>query len=121
VEVNEWGCEVELVFQNIQFEFDKYELMGKYMAVLNKVAKALKDDGKMALRLHGHTDWIGTEEYNLTLSQNRANAVKDYLVKKGVRANRLETVGHGECCPVAPNTTDEGRFKNRRVEFERIR
>jgi len=121
VKVNEWGCEVELVFQNIQFEFDKFELMGRYQAVLNKVAKALADNSKMALRLHGHTDWVGTEEYNLELSQKRADAVSNYLVKKRVKAKRLETVGHGECCPVAPNTTDEGRFKNRRVEFERIR
>lgn len=121
VEVNEWGCEIELIFQNIQFEFDKAEILPRYEPVLNKVVKSMQDNSGMALRLHGHTDWIYTEEYNLKLSQRRADAVKNYLTKNGIRANRLETVGHGECCPIAPNTTPEGRFKNRRVEFERIR
>ena len=66
----------------------------------------------------GHTDSIGTAEYNQGLSERRANAVKDYLVSKGIEKNRVYTEGKGEKQPIASNSTAEGRAKNRRTEIE---
>jgi OOP family OmpA-OmpF porin len=66
----------------------------------------------------GHTDWIGTKEYNQALSVRRAEAVKAYLVSKGIDKSRVYTEGKGETMPVADNRTAEGRARNRRVEIE---
>ena len=68
----------------------------------------------------GHTDSTGSDARNLTLSQDRAKAVKDYLVSKGVDANRLKTQGFGESNPIDANNTKDGRFNNRRVEIKQI-
>ena len=100
------------------FDFDK--------AVLKPEGKAKLDDlvGKMSgLNLEviiavGHTDSVGTDAYNQRLSVRRADAVKDYLVSKGIEKNRVYTEGKGEKQPVADNKTAEGRAKNRRVEIE---
>jgi OOP family OmpA-OmpF porin len=68
----------------------------------------------------GHADWTGTDAYNLRLSRARAEAVKKFLVGKGIEANRIFTEGKGERSPIADNRTREGRAKNRRVEVEAI-
>jgi len=69
------------------------------------------------VEISGHTDSVGSEEYNQALSLRRAQAVKNWLVQKGIAANRMKTVGKGENEPVASNDTAEGRAKNRRIEF----
>ena len=71
----------------------------------------------MVVEVAGHTDSTGAEEYNQGLSERRANSVKDYLVSKGVQAQRLQAKGYGESMPVASNDTKEGRAENRRVEL----
>ena len=79
----------------------------------------VKPEGKAKLdELVGHTDWIGTDKYNQKLSERRANAVKAYLVSKGVPAEKIFTEGKGKKQPIASNKTREGRAKNRRVEVE---
>jgi outer membrane protein OmpA-like peptidoglycan-associated protein len=71
----------------------------------------------LKIQLEGHTDAIGTDDYNMTLSQNRANAVQEYLVQQGVASGSLTSVGFGKANPVATNDTDAGRQQNRRVEM----
>ena len=72
----------------------------------------------MCIEIGGHTDGKGSDSYNKRLSENRAKAVVEYLVSKGVNINRLKYMGYGKSMPVAPNDTEEGRAMNRRVEFK---
>ena len=73
------------------------------------------------VRVEGHTDSRGSDDYNLKLSQERAGAVRDFLIEYGIAADRLTSVGHGETKPVADNDTSSGRDRNRRVEFNIVR
>jgi outer membrane protein OmpA-like peptidoglycan-associated protein len=73
------------------------------------------------LRINGHTDNVGKEPANVKLSQGRADAIKNYLVKKGINKNRINSKGFGSKKPIATNTTDAGRQQNRRVEFQVIK
>lgn len=105
-------------YSPIQFEFDSYVLKTSSYPTLDKVSQDLRDSGN-ALTLEGHASAEGTEDYNMQLSKDRANAVKNYLVNSGVDANKLEVVGYGETQPVASNATESGRIQNRRVEFSK--
>jgi outer membrane protein OmpA-like peptidoglycan-associated protein len=102
---------------NIFFDFDSFELKDKSYEALNLLYKFLKDNPDILVEINAYTDNIGTEKYNLKLSQNRANSVVNYLVKKGVDKSRLFPTGFGEQNPVASNETEQGRALNRRVEF----
>ena len=103
---------------NILFPFDSCVLDAKYDSEIDKVYRVMTDFyPTCTVELHGHTDWVGTDEYNINLSQCRAEAVKEALVRKGIDAARITVVGFGESQPVAPNDTEEGRKKNRRTEF----
>ncbi|RYZ15405.1 MAG: OmpA family protein, partial [Sphingobacteriales bacterium] len=109
---------VNYAAQNIYFATGKATLLSKSFAGLNEVAKILKDDNDLKLAIDGHTDDVGADNTNQKLSESRAAAVKNYLVKKGVDASRLVAAGHGESQPVADNKTPAGRQKNRRVELK---
>lgn len=98
------------------FDFDSDKLRAESRRNLDSLAKSLASFGDSKLLLVGHTDSVGTASYNLNLSQQRAAAVADYLVGRGVPAVRLATSGRGETDPVAPNDTDANRQLNRRVE-----
>ncbi|MFO0236251.1 MAG: outer membrane protein OmpA [Burkholderiales bacterium] len=100
------------------FDFDKYVLKPEGKAKLDDLASKIKDITLEVIIAVGHTDWIGTYEYNEKLSLRRAEAVKAYMVSKGIEANRIYTEGKGEKQPVADNRTAEGRAKTRRVEIE---
>ncbi len=102
------------------FDFDKYNIRTDAQKVLDDLVSKLAGVNLEVIVAVGHTDWIGTEAYNLALSKRRADAVKQYLVSKGIEANRIYTEGKGESQPVADNRTAEGRQKNRRVEVEII-
>jgi len=103
----------------IFFEFNSAELRPEGRALLDKVGAALSSDELTTFRfsVEGHTDSVGSENYNGPLSAKRAEAVKAYLMAQGVPPERLGTVGHGEMAPVADNDTDDGRQRNRRVEL----
>jgi len=100
------------------FDFDKYVLKPEGRAKLDDLVSKIKDVNLEVIIAVGHTDWIGTVAYNQKLSVRRAEAVKAYLVSKGIEKNRVYTEGKGEKQPVADNKTSEGRAKNRRVEIE---
>jgi len=100
------------------FGFDKSTLTPEAMAKLDDLVDKTKGVALEVVIAVGHTDSTGASEYNQKLSTRRANAVKDYLVSKGIEKNRVYTEGKGENQPVADNKTKEGRAKNRRVEIE---
>ena len=102
---------------DILFDFDKATLRRDVEFNLVKIATILNQFGEMNVLVEGHTDAIGTDEYNLDLSKRRATAVQDFLVSQGVTAKRLSAEGYGESRPVADNETEEGRQKNRRVDL----
>lgn len=103
---------------NINFDFDSYKLRPESKSPLDEVAVMMKAFPEMRIKIIGHTDDRGSDEYNLTLSQNRAKSVAKYLNSKGVAMDRMETEGFGEKYPIDTNDTEEGCFNNRRVEIE---
>ena len=102
---------------NIFFEFGKTELRSESFPELDRVAELMKNNPAMQIEIGGHTDNVGTEEANQTLSAGRASAVREYLLGKGIAAERISSKGYGELKPAATNDTEEGRAVNRRVEF----
>ena len=106
-----------VVLNNIFFEYAKARLTETSKAELDRMSRFLEDNPGISVQLSGHTDSIGTHQDNLLLSRQRAGAVRDYLVKSGISAERITTKGYGETKPLADNDTPEGRQKNRRVEF----
>lgn len=99
------------------FESDKSTLRSEHFAMLTPVVEYLLSHPERSVKISGHTDNTGSGQHNLALSKRRADVVAEYLVDNGVDADRLQTFGLGSTKPIALNTTDEGRKKNRRVEL----
>ncbi len=99
------------------FDFDSTAIKPGFYTTMDKIAGVLIRYGKTQLTIIGHTDNVGSDQYNQTLSEHRAQAVNDYLRNKGVLVQRLEFVGRGEKAPRASNASEEGRRLNRRVEI----
>ena len=110
----------KIVLNNIFFDFDKSTLRSESTNELERLVKLMNDNATLKIEISGHTDSKGAAEYNKTLSQNRAKAVVDYLVKAGIKSERLTFMGYGKEQPVATNDTEEGRQQNRRTEFKVI-
>jgi OmpA-OmpF porin, OOP family len=107
-----------IVLDNVLFDFDKTAVKPDGAKILDRLIAFLKENPDKKVALEGHTDSVGTPQYNQGLSERRAASVKDYLTKHGVAANRVSTVGFGLTKPIADNKTAEGRAKNRRVEIK---
>ncbi len=102
-------------FEDVHFDFDRYTLRPEATRVLDEAVSALRDDPALRIEVEGHTCNIGTAEYNLALGDRRANAVRDYLVSRGVTADRLRTISYGEERPKYDNAREETRRLNRRA------
>lgn len=119
VQVRREGNNLYLIMPgNITFATGRYEIKGDFYATLNSVAKVLKKFDKTAIKVSGHTDSVGSDTANQTLSEQRANSVAQYLKGQQIAAGRIQSVGYGERMPVASNDTATGREQNRRVELE---
>ncbi|MDZ4705731.1 MAG: OmpA family protein, partial [Saprospiraceae bacterium] len=104
----------------VQFETGKATLKKQSFAVLDQIVEIMAQYPAYRLVIAGHTDNVGNDKANLTLSENRAKACQQYLISKGVSAKRLSYAGYGESQPLADNKTAKGRELNRRVEFDLI-
>ncbi len=106
-----------VVLRNVLFETGSAELKPESLFELNQLLQLLENNNTLKIQINGHTDDVGSGDNNLTLSTNRAKAVKDFLIKNGILANRLSHKGYGETKPIDSNDTEWGRQNNRRTEF----
>jgi OOP family OmpA-OmpF porin len=110
-------AEPTIVLDDVLFDFDRSNVKPEAAVILDRLVVFLNENKTKSVALSGYTDNVGTEKYNQGLSDRRVTAVRDYIVKKGVDANRVSGRGFGESKPIADNKTTEGRAKNRRVEI----
>ena len=113
------GCALDqrFVLRGVKFEYDSDKLTKSAEKILDDVGDTLASYPDVTVEVQGHTDSLGTDAYNLGLSERRANSVKRYLSGRGVKGERLRPVGYGESAPIADNGNAEGQEENRRVEF----
>jgi len=106
------------ILNNIFFETNKYEVTARSIPELEEVVKFLNANPSTKVEISGHTDNVGDENYNRTLSQKRAQSVVDYFLSRGIASERLTQIGYGSKLPLQPNDTEEHRQANRRIEFK---
>ncbi|XOV66744.1 MAG: OmpA family protein [Fluviicola sp.] len=109
--------DAKITINNVYFDTDKYDLRPESFTELNQLIQIMKVNPSMQVEIAGHTDDVGNDAHNQTLSENRADAVVTYMISKGINADRFQAVGYGESEPVTPNKDAASRQKNRRVEF----
>lgn len=109
--------ELAQIFENLQFGNNSDQIAESSLDDLEVLANIMLQDSNLKLSIEGHTDSRGSADYNLALSQNRANSVKAFLVEKGIAADRITAIGYGETKPIDTNETADGRNNNRRVEL----
>lgn len=112
---------VNVVLDNVYFDTGKSTLKASSSKALNDLAEGLKLKSTMIVEIQGHTDNVGTEEENVKLSQQRADEVKKYLVSKGIDEKRISTKGYGPAMPIADNSNEDGRARNRRTSLRVIK
>jgi outer membrane protein OmpA-like peptidoglycan-associated protein len=118
VEVIRQGDELVLNMPSgVTFAFNRFDIQPQFRGTLDQVAETLRTYPSTLIDVYGHTDSVGSDAYNQTLSENRARSVADYLTQRGVQPARMATQGFGESQPVADNETEAGRQANRRVEI----
>lgn len=108
----------DIVLRHIQFDFDKFNIGAEWKAVLDQNAAILRENADVNVIIEGHTDGIGSEQYNQRLSQRRAQSVYDYFVSKRISRSRMKTVGYGKTKPLTTNPGDQDQSMNRRVEIK---
>ena len=113
------GCELQVAIdlRGVEFDFDKATLRPESRQTLDEATEVLRQYPDIRVEVAGHTDSIGSDQYNQGLSERRAKSVFDYLVGNGIDSGRLNSRGYGESAPIADNATREGRQRNRRVEL----
>jgi outer membrane protein OmpA-like peptidoglycan-associated protein len=113
--------ETAIKLNNIYFDFDRFELKPESYSELDRVVEFLNQNPEIKIEISAHTDASGSDDYNLSLSQKRAQSAVDYIISKGINRERLTAVGYGETKPISDNETEEGRAKNRRVEMRIVK
>jgi OOP family OmpA-OmpF porin len=108
---------IKLIRLDVKFDFDKYDIKDEYKGEISEAVKFLKKHKTLSATVEGHTDSVGTHEYNYILSQLRAKKVAIALTSMGVDENRIITKGFGKTVPIASNESEEGRAQNRRVDI----
>jgi OOP family OmpA-OmpF porin len=116
--VDSRGC---WVVKGVTFDYKKWNIKEEFNSNLSNIVDVLQKNPNLSIRIEGHTDNIASMEYNIELSKKRANAVKNYLVGKGIQESRITTEGFGFKHPIATNDTEEGRAQNRRAELVPIK
>jgi peptidoglycan-associated lipoprotein len=106
-----------ITFDDVHFDFDMSSLRPDAIMILDRAVMTLQANPTLTVTIEGHTDSVGTAEYNISLGERRANAVRDYLLNRGIAAARMRTVSYGEERPIDTNDTDAGRAMNRRAHF----
>jgi len=114
--VDATGC---WAYHGVLFDIDEAIIKPEFVPMLNNAVDVMGLNPGLTVRIEGHTDSTASEAHNQKLSERRAESVKNYLVEHNVDASRMETIGYGESRPVDTNDTEEGRYNNRRVSFER--
>jgi outer membrane protein OmpA-like peptidoglycan-associated protein len=118
IQLHRIEVEEKIVLRNIFYDFDRASLRDESLTELSMLAKLIELNPTLKIEISSHTDNKGADEYNLRLSQERAQSVVDYLVSKGIDPKRLVAKGYGEGLPIAGNESDDGRQQNRRTEFK---
>jgi OOP family OmpA-OmpF porin len=111
---------INFVFQPIYFDHDKAEIKSEYQDFLRKMVRVVKSHSDLRIKVTGHTDAVGSDLYNIDLSERRAKAITDFFIQCGLDEDRIEIDFKGESNPIDTNTTPEGKQKNRRVDFSFI-
>ena len=106
-----------VTFDDVHFDFDRSMLRPEAIRILDDAVMKLQANPTLNITIEGHCDSLGTVEYNLSLGERRANAVRDYLLNRGIAAGRMRTVSYGEERPIADNNTEAGRAMNRRAHL----
>jgi len=107
-----------IVLRGVNFDFDQSAVRPDSRPILDEAAAVLKQNPDVRVSVEGHTDYVGTDEYNEKLSVRRAEAVARYLANRGVTPSRMQVIGYGKSRPLADNATEDGRAENRRVELK---
>jgi OmpA-OmpF porin, OOP family len=110
-----------ITLENVYFDFGKSDVKPESYPELDKIVRLMFDNPGIQIEISAHTDNVGTDDYNMRLSQARAESVLNYFVENGIPVNRLSAKGYGSTKPIADNNTEQGRQKNRRVEFKIIK
>jgi len=118
MEMNKLAINSKAVLRNIFFDYGKSTLKTESTIEIDRLYELMKENPQMIIEISGHTDNISSKRFNMELSRKRANAVANYLIKKGVNRKRFVTKGYAFSKPIADNSTKEGRRRNRRVEFK---
>jgi outer membrane protein OmpA-like peptidoglycan-associated protein len=110
-----------VVLEGINFAFNSAEILPESEKILNPALESLKAHQEIVVEISGHTDSKGSDEYNQSLSERRANAVRNWMMNHGITGSRMAAIGYGEKRPIASNDSEDGRLRNRRIEFTRTK
>lgn len=110
----------KMLLSNVFYEFDSWKLKNESLTELDNLASLISENKDLIVEIGGYTDSIGSSDYNMTLSEKRAQSVVRYLITKGISPDRLKFKGYGNAFPIGDNVTEEGRKLNRRTEAKII-